>query len=216
MTAELQLPVLRYHPSSGPPGDRGTGSISAADLTHSDERLLERVSEGDTVAFERLYDRYSRVVFSQLLRTTRQQAVAEELTQEVFMRVWRRASSFDSERGRLGPWLLAVARNLALDRVRSKAERQRAGEQELSELTAAKAAAPQSAAWVEQRALAHQARSFLAGLPEDQRRAIELAYFEGLSQSEIADQLGTPVGTVKSWIRKGLLRLRDEMEGGAV
>lgn len=206
--------MLRYERSPGTSGALGAGSISAPELNLSDQRLLECVAQGDEGAFEQIYDRYARIVYSQLLRVTRQPPVAEELTQEVFMRVWRRASSFDSKRGRLGPWLLTVARNLALDRVRGKAGRQRAREQELSKLTELKAAAPQSPAWVEQRALARQARAFMAGLPENQRRALELAYFEGLSQSEIAARLETPVGTVKSWVRKGLLHLRDAMEGG--
>ncbi len=207
--------MLRCERSSVITGAEGVRSISAADLNPSDERLLRQVAQGEERAFEQLYDRYSRIVYSQLLRVTRQPAAAEELTQEVFMRVWSRASSFDAERGRLGPWLLTVARNLALDRIRGKAEQQRRQEQELSEATAVKAASRQSGAWVEHLAIARQARSFMAALPEAQRLALELAYFEGLSQSEIAAKLETPIGTVKTWVRKGLLALRNEMQGGA-
>ncbi len=207
--------MLRYVRPSGLPGASGVRPISAADLNWSDERLLAGAAGGDQKAFEQIYERHARVVYSLLLRMTRESPVAEELTQEVFLRVWRRASSFDAQRGQLRPWLLQVARNLALDRIRGKAEQQRGREHELKELTALSTAAPRAEAWVEQRTLAHQACAFMAELPDGQRRALELAYFEGLSHSEIATRLDSPIGTVKSWVRKGLLQLRDSMRGGA-
>lgn len=178
----------------------------------SDAALLGRVARRDARAFEELYDRHSRVVYSVLLRMVRERDVADELVQDVFLRMWRKADAFDPGRGALLPWLLAVARNTALDRIRSKAEKQRAAEEGAEEAPIAPVAA-QGEAWLDRRRLTQTARGFMEELPDGQRRALELAYFEGLSHSEIADALEAPLGTVKTWVRKALLRLREQMGG---
>lgn len=175
------------------------------------EQLMERLARRDQSALERLYDRYSALVYSLLLRMTQETASAEELTQEVFLKVWRNAHLYESSRGSLEAWLVTVARNIALDHIRSKREKQRRRED--AETLAVAVAQPRTEEWVDRRKRMGQVRTLMASLPEDQRRALELAYFEGLSQTEIAARLQQPLGTVKSWVRNALLRLRDELGG---
>jgi RNA polymerase sigma-70 factor (ECF subfamily) len=175
------------------------------------EQLMERLARRDQSALERLYDRYSALVYSLLLRMTQETASAEELTQEVFLKVWRNAHLYESSRGSLEAWLVTVARNIALDHIRSKREKQRRRED--AETLAVAVAQPRTEEWVDRRKRMGQVRTLMASLPEDQRRALELAYFEGLSQTEIAARLEQPLGTVKSWVRNALLRLRDELGG---
>ncbi|MDA0205303.1 MAG: sigma-70 family RNA polymerase sigma factor [Acidobacteria bacterium] len=166
----------------------------------------------DQDALAALYDRYSRVVYAVLLRITRDQPSAEELCQEVFFRLWKNADSFDGCQGSLTPWLLTIARNAALDRFRSKGEKQRHSEIGTEQIL--EAPTPGNIdVWVDNKLQADRATALMGDLPEGQRQALELAYFEGLSQTEIADKLGAPLGTVKSWVRGALLRLREQMGG---
>jgi RNA polymerase sigma-70 factor (ECF subfamily) len=175
------------------------------------EQLMARLSRRDQTALERLYDRYSPLVYSLLLRMTQETGSAEDLTQEVFLKVWRSAHLYESSRGSLEAWLVTVARNIALDHIRSKREKQRRRED--TESVAVAVSQPRTEEWVDRRKRMGQVRSLMTALPEDQRRALELAYFEGLTQSEIAARLEQPLGTVKSWVRNALLRLRDELGG---
>lgn len=172
---------------------------------------MDRLSRRDQSALERLYDRYSALVYSLLLRMTQESASAEDLTQEVFLKVWRNAHLYESSRGSLEAWLVTVTRNIGLDHVRSKRERQRRLED--TETMAVAVAEPRTEEWVDRRRRMGQVRTLMASLPEDQRRALELAYFEGLTQTEIAARLEQPLGTVKSWVRSALLRLRGELGG---
>lgn len=173
-----------------------------------DAALLERLLHRDVSAFEQLYDRHSRVVYSLVLRILQQASTAEEVVQDVFLHLWRRASQYDPARGPFAPWLLTLARNRALDQLRLKSERQRRREDQTEELPAV-AAAPEFETALDEKRRAERIRSLMASLNPQQKRAIELAYFEGLSHSEIAANLKEPLGTVKSWIRNGLLRLRE-------
>ena len=173
------------------------------------EQLMERLARQDQTALERLYDGYSALVYSLLLRMTQETASAEDLTQEVFLKVWRNAHLYESSRGSLEAWLVTVARNIALDHIRSKREKQRRRED--TETMAVAVSQPRTEEWVDRRKRMGQVRSLMTALPEDQRRALELAYFEGLSQTEIAARLEQPLGTVKSWVRNALLRLREEL-----
>lgn len=172
---------------------------------------MDRLSRRDQSALERLYDRYSALVYSLLLRMTQESASAEDLTQEVFLKVWRNAHLYESSRGSLEAWLVTVTRNVGLDHVRSKREKQRRLED--TETIAVAVAEPRTEEWVDRRRRMGQVRTLMASLPEDQRRALELAYFEGLTQTEIAARLEQPLGTVKSWVRSALLRLRGELGG---
>ena len=169
---------------------------------------------GEALALEEAYDKYSRPVFALLLRMTQDRAAAEDLLQETFLRVWRSGGSFDPNRGALLPWLLTVARNLALDRFRSSAERQRRRES-LAETAPEPWVKARGEAWVDGRREAESVRETLDKFPPEQRRAIELAYFEGMSHSEVAAAMDRPLGAVKTWIRTALLALREELGGAA-
>lgn len=177
--------------------------------------LIDRLQKRDPEALAAAYDRYGQIVYSLFLRITREQSTAEDLVQELFLRVWNHACQFNPAKGSLGVWILSIARNMAIDHVRSAqtrfATRLRPLEQADRVNAGAKTSAPES--------VIDHARTIgtaFASLSFNQRRVVELAYYEGLSQSEIANQLKEPLGTVKSWMRSALMRLRSAIEGGAV
>lgn len=174
----------------------------------TDAALMERLVQRDADALETLYDRHSRAVFSLVYRIVQQRPTAEEVTQDIFLQLWRNARLYDSQRGPLQPWLLTLARNRALDTLRLKRERQRSREDDFGarELVCT---APDPETLADREDRAEKVRGVMAELPALQRRAIELAYFDGMSHSEIAEKLMEPLGTVKSWIRNGLLKLRE-------
>ena len=160
-----------------------------------------------------LYDRYGRMTYALILRVVRDTGIAEDLVQETFLRVWNRVHGFDAEKGSIGPWLLAVARNRAIDYLRSAGGRDRnALEYEENEH-------PSLYFDLEKDILnsdrARRVKSAVEKLFRNQRGKIELAYFEGLSQTEMAERMGQPLGTVKTWVRSALKNLRDEL-GAAV
>jgi RNA polymerase sigma-70 factor (ECF subfamily) len=159
--------------------------------------LLERVGRGDQQAFGVLYGRHARLVHSCAGRILRDWAEAEDVAQEVFAQVWAQAARFDPLRGTSLAWLLTIARSRALDRLRRRGCRPEDTGQTLPVASTTPVAE-----------LLLAVRTALQGLAPEHRRAIELAYFEGLSQTEIAARLGRPLGTVKTWIRRGLLELR--------
>ena len=172
---------------------------------------MERLARRDTAALETLYDRYSRAVYGLVFRIAQQAATAEEVVQDVFLQLWRNAHLYRSSRGRLEPWLFTMARNRALDHMRLKREKQRRREDAL-EMHPAAFVAPNPESLVDQKRRAERVRSLIQSLPAKQQKAIELAFFEGLTHTEIAQALQEPLGTVKSWIRGGLLRLREALE----
>ncbi len=173
-----------------------------------DATLLQRLLQRDVGAFEELYDRHSRVVYALVLRILQQASTSEEVVQDVFLQVWRNAARYDAKRGPFLPWLLTMARNRALDHLRLKSERQRRREDQAEELPSA-VSMPNFEGDLDERRRASKVRELIDSLNPQQKRAIELAYFEGLSHSEIASALQEPLGTVKSWIRNGLLRLKE-------
>jgi RNA polymerase sigma-70 factor (ECF subfamily) len=161
---------------------------------------------GETRALAELYDRYTPLLYSVVLRILRSTAEAEDALQDAWLQVWRRSATYDPKRGTVGAWLMTVARTRALDRYRSVASRGKAESQANSELPIPAADPSASAAQVE---LMERVQNALAQLQPQQRRVLEIAYFEGLSQTEIAERLSAPLGTVKSWTRQGLMRLRE-------
>jgi RNA polymerase sigma-70 factor (ECF subfamily) len=184
---------------------------ASAELT--DEELLERVAEHDQNAFESLYLRHADLVYSIALRVVADPGIAQDVAQEVFLRVWRQPALFDVTRGRFVSWLMSVARNRAVDEVRSR------GRRRLREVTSApgaedpadpQAVDPQLAAQLADEQ--EEVRSALALLPNDQRVAIELAYFGGMTQQEIASVLDTPLGTIKTRVRLAMKKLRVSLE----
>lgn len=172
----------------------------------SDAQLLEAITKGDEQALAALYDRYASILFGLLLRILHDRAEAEDVLQEVFLRVWQRAADFDETRGRVFTWLVTIARSRAIDRLRAVQSRVRVAEEAARESVFSDAPnAMTDAIASEQREVVEQA---LAEIPEEQRRTLVLAYFEGLTQSEIAARTGEPLGTVKTRTRAGLARLR--------
>ena len=175
-----------------------------------DRNLAERLKRGEPPAMAELYDRYGKLAYSVIYRIVRDVGVAEELVQEAFLRVWNRAQGFDAERGALGPWLLAVARNRAIDYVRSSGGKMARGSLELAYAEHPSVFINFEADVLSQDS-ARRVRGALDRLNENQRHVIELAYFEGLSQSEMAERMGQPLGTVKTWVRTALKNLRQEL-----
>jgi RNA polymerase sigma-70 factor (ECF subfamily) len=176
-----------------------------------DATLVHRLLQKDVSAFEQLYDRHSRPIYSLVLRILQQAGTAEEVVQDVFLQLWRNAAQYDVSRGPFVPWLFTLARNRALDTLRLKSERQRRREDQTKELPPI-ASVPQYEQQFDEKRRAEKVRTLMASLSPQQKIAIELAYFEGLSHSEIAAALKEPLGTVKSWIRNGLLRLKEELQ----
>ena len=176
-----------------------------------DAALVQRVLQRDMSAFEELYDRHSRLVYTLILRIVQQATTAEEVVQDIFLQLWRNASRYDGSRGPFLPWLLALARNRALDQLRLKGERQRRREEQTEHLPHA-TAIPDFEGALDQKRRAIRVREVMGSLNPLQKRAIELAYFEGLTHSEIASVLNEPLGTVKSWIRNGLLKLKQGLQ----
>lgn len=176
--------------------------------TLRDEDLLALVASRQEVALGALYDRYGRLVYTIALRITGDRQTAEEVVQDVFQNVWQAASTFQPGVGSASSWMMGIARHRAIDAIRSKRERARAREQELDTNwpTTEDQSLDQEVA---QRLLRDTVRQALQMLPVNQRQAIELAYYGGMTRSEIASQLGEPLGTVKTRLRLGLLKLRD-------
>jgi RNA polymerase sigma-70 factor, ECF subfamily len=187
-----------------PPASRNA-TIERVNSDVSDGELITRVGDGDRGAFETLYRRYARPVFGLALRRLGDRGRAEDAVQETFASVWRAARSYRPERGPGAPWLYAVARNAIVDNGRMRREPPVAGvEEKASDETPADRAESGWVAWRVHRALVE--------LPENERVVIELAYWGGRSQSEVADLLGIPLGTVKTRTRTGLMRLADLLE----
>lgn len=162
--------------------------------------LLVRLVQGDRSALAEFYDRYAGPVYGIVLRLLRDVHEAEDVVQEVFLQVWRQAERYDPARGKPEAWLFTIARTRALDRLRRRAARREEN---------ADAAPPPTLFPQGETVLA--VRKALAALNADQRRAVELAYYGGLTQSEIAETLGEPLGTIKTRIRTALIRLRETL-----
>lgn len=180
-----------------------------------DRALLEQVSSGDVGALRTLYDRCSGRALSVACRVLGARGEAEEVVQETFVQVWRQAATYDASRGGAMTWILTIARSRALDRLRSRNAAERAAARSGAEPDPQAEPAPVEAA--EQRQLRERVLAALSSLPREQRDAIQLAYYEGLSHSEIASRLGDPLGTVKTRVRLGLAKLAtllDERRSG--
>ena len=172
-----------------------------------DLELISKVADGDQGAFLALYDRYSSRVYTLILRMMNDEMLAEEVLQETFLRLWSRVSQYIPERGSPLTWLLAIAHRTALERLRFESHRPALSDgnepSSLLESIPEPASTSEEARW---RSLYLAVQS----LPEEQRKLIELAYYQGLSQSEIAEVLDLPLGTVKTRLRAGMLRLRHQ------
>lgn len=183
----------------------------------SDADLIGRAAEGDARALEVLYDRYSRSVYGFALRLVGDQQLAEEVLQEAFFRAWRQGADYSPSRGTFITWLLSITHNLAIDELRKRRRRPQKADSEEPETVLAAMVDTSAGSDVEDEvwlgALRQTVTQALAGLPAPQREAIELAYYQGLTQREIADRLGEPLGTIKTRMRLGLQKLRDALGG---
>jgi len=179
-----------------------------------DADLARRLRERDAGAMRELYDHYGRLIYSLIQRMVRNSAAAEDLVQETFLRIWNRMPAFDQERGALGPWVLTVARNRAIDYLRSADGRMSAGALDLDRMEH-----PGQFCDFDNRALsldrARMLKEAFEKLTPNQKTVIELAYFEGLSQTEMADRMQQPLGTIKTWVRSALKVLREQLTEAA-
>jgi len=178
-----------------------------------DEQLMARLAMRDIKAFEALYDRYGTLVYSTALRVVGDAQLAEDIAQEVFLRIWRRPDHYLPERGRFVTWLLSVARNGAVDQIRTRGRRRRHeafGEESARDLPADERRDPALLAQLADER--QKVRQALASLPPEQRRVINMAYYGGYTQQEIAAMLNQPLGTVKTRIRLGMQKLRAALE----
>jgi len=182
----------------------------ASEANAFDSELMQRVRARDANALRALYDRHSSMVYGLGLRIVRDKAEAEDLVQDVFLHLWRRAELFDGARGAFLGWLVSLVRNRAIDRLRARRTKEQktdAYEAERRSDVSPRNVDPNETAYAGE--LRAAVAKSLAALPEAQRTALELAYYGGMSHSEIAEQLETPLGTVKARIRQGMLRMRD-------
>jgi RNA polymerase sigma factor (sigma-70 family) len=173
-------------------------------VPRTDEELLAAVARGDEAAVAALYDRYGRVAYGLALRILRDPALAEDAVQDAFLSAWRTAAAFDPSLGKTSTWLLTLVHRRAVDLVRRE-DRRRGGP--LDDAPVAAAGSTDEAAFVREER--RRVQGALALLPDDQRQALQLAYYGGLSQAELAERLGVPLGTIKSRMFAGLAKLRD-------
>ena len=173
----------------------------------SDEAVVALVARSDDSALAELYDRFGNVAYSMALRTLRDPALAQDAVQDAFLQIWRSAGRFHSERGSARVWLLTLVHRRAVDLVRREQRRRTAPETEAPE---ARTTAADEAVW--QRLESERVRDALAKLPDQQREVLELAYWGGYTQSELAERLAQPLGTIKSRMFAGLARLRDLLD----
>lgn len=186
--------VLRKEELFGlPPAD--------AKQSWADTQLISAVRAGDEQAMAQVYDRYSSIVYSVALRVVGDTGAAEDILQEVFMQLWRNPGAFDSSRGSLPAWLAVIARHRAIDWLRK-----RRPETDIADVIVS--VEPDLASDAERNRSLEKIRGSLGTMPQVQRSALEMAFFEGLTHSEIADKTGEPLGTIKTRIRSGLLALR--------
>lgn len=184
----------------------------ALDPGAADAIILSRIAAGDERAVELLYDRYAARLYTLALHVCRDPGAAEEVVQDVFVAVWREAGRYDPRRGSVSTWLFGMARNRAVDELRRRGRRPSAPWEHVAEQPAP---GPDAAASAEDRVLAEQARRLIGQMPAIYRTTLQLAYFQGLTQREIAQTMGVPLGTVKTRTRAGLEYLRRALEGGA-
>ena len=186
----------------------------AAEAQAEDESCLRRIASGDQAAAAHLYDRHARPLYSLILRILENETEAEDVLQDAFAQAFRQAARYDSRRGAVAAWLLTIARSRAIDRLRARRTRVEARTGEIQTLDEMPDAQPDAASTMLDEERSRLVRQALGELPLLQRMAIELAYYEGLSHSEIAERLEQPLGTVKTRIRLGLLKLRDVLTEG--
>ncbi len=188
----LMEPITNSVPGRGEPAD--------------DMRLVARIRAGDQQAMSELYDRYAKVVYAVALRVLQETSAAEDVLQDVFVQLWRNPDAFDASRGSLAAWLAVISRHRAIDRLRK-----RRPEVDIEDCVIA--GGPDLCDEAERGLIVEKVRAVLAEMSPVQRTALELAYFQGLTHTEIAEKTGEPLGTIKTRIRSGLQQLRAKFAG---
>ena len=187
-------------------------AVTETEAHHHDAELIRRIAGGDRAAFADFYDRHSTLMFSVACKILRDTGEAEDVLQEIFSQIWEKAGAFDPHQGRAASWVATLVRNRAIDRIRASQRRARLADEAGTEMAiAAETHTVNETIYGHDKAKLIQ--SAIAELPDEQRRAVELAYFSGLTQNEISEKLAEPLGTIKARIRRGLLKLRDQLEG---
>ena len=187
-------------------------AVAGASRTAADDQVaIEQMARGNQSALGELYDRHGRLIYSLALRVLRDQGDAEDVVQEVFLQAWREAARFDLTRGNVVAWLVMVTRSRSIDRLRRRQARPQLAAK--SEPDGRVDESPRVDVQMEWQSRAAEVRRALETLPLLQRVAVELAFFEGLTHAEIAEQLEVPLGTVKTRVRQGLLKMRDCLAG---
>jgi RNA polymerase sigma-70 factor (ECF subfamily) len=189
--------------------------LSVLASSQDDRDLVRRLKQRDPEAMGEMYDRFGRLALAIITRIVRDRATAEDLLQETFLRVWNRVASFDGERGALGPWVLTIARNRAIDYLRSSDSRYAQASYDLERLERPLLFVDLEEQYANRDRIRHIREAFYK-LTDNQRAVLELAYFEGLSQSEMAERLNQPLGTIKTWVRTALQFLRQELGEAAI
>lgn len=178
-----------------------------------DIELLRSISEGDRQAFSCFYDRHCKLLFAIAFRILNDQREAEDALQEAFVQIWEKAVSYNPALGKPFSWAVTLTRNKAIDHLRASQRRSKLMEQASTEMLAGTAGSATANEGRHGRENAELITSAVAELPQDQRMAIEMAFFSGLTQNEISETLQEPLGTIKARIRRGMLKLRDRLEG---
>jgi RNA polymerase sigma-70 factor (ECF subfamily) len=181
--------------------------------TLDDETIIRLIAHARTEALSELYDRYSRLVFSLALNSVGDQATAEEVTQDVFVRVWQRARQYRADRGKVSTWLTGITRYRAIDQLRRRGARPEQHSVTWAEVSPTAVPAVNGPEEATQLAMQRErVRAALAQLPEEQKQVLALAYFQGYSQSQIAESLALPLGTVKTRVRLAMQKLREMLQ----
>jgi RNA polymerase sigma-70 factor (ECF subfamily) len=188
-------------------------SVNEDQNQERDIGLLRRVADGDRAAFAEFYDRHSTLMFSVASKILNDAGEAEDVLQETFVQIWEKAKNFDPALGKASSWVCILVRNKAIDRIRASQRRSRLAEAAGTEFSIVAEAGDTANGAVHGRENAKLIQSAIIELPAEQRHAIELAFFSGLTQDEISKKLNQPLGTIKARIRRGLLKLRDQLEG---
>jgi RNA polymerase sigma-70 factor (ECF subfamily) len=177
--------------------------------------LISRTAAGEEAAFAQLYDRFSPGLFSLVMKMVRDEKEAQDILQEGFSHIWRRASSYDAVRSSAFTWAVMIFRNKAIDHLRVRQRQQRTTDRVTEEFAHSVDGTEQTTEEVDLREECARVRSALGGIPGEQKAAIEMAFFGGMTHEQIATKLDTPLGTIKARIRRGLLKLRDCLKEAA-
>jgi RNA polymerase sigma-70 factor, ECF subfamily len=187
--------------------------VNEQTTSEHDADLLQRIGAQDLFAFAEFYDKYSTLLFSIASKILNDAGEAEDVLQETFVQIWHKAGDFDPRLGKASSWAAILVRNKAIDRIRASQRRKRLAKEAGVEFSVTAEVEATVNGVVHGRERAKLIQSALVELPPEQRQAIEMAFFSCLTQNEISDQLKEPLGTVKARIRRGMLKLRDHLQG---